>query len=47
MLEMGIESDWFYDVEAKEFRESQLIRKALSERLSQTSNSSIEFPEAI
>ena len=47
MLEMGIESDWFYDVEAKEFRESLLIREALSERLSQTSNSSIEFPEDI
>ena len=47
MLEMGIESDWFFDVEAKEFRESLLIREALSERLSQASNSSIEFPEAI
>lgn len=47
MLEIGIESDWFYDVEAKEFRESLLIREALSERLSQTSNSSVEFPEAI
>ena len=43
MLEMGIESDWFYDVEAKEFRESLLIREVLS----QTSNSSVEFPEAI
>jgi len=47
MLEMGIESDWFFDVEAKEFRESLLIREALSERLFQTSNSSVEFPEAI
>jgi hypothetical protein len=47
MLEMGIKSDWFFDVEAKEFRESLLIREALSERLSQTSNSSVEFPEAI
>ena len=47
MLKMGIESDWFYDVEAKEFRESLLIREALSEHLSQASNSSVEFPEAI
>lgn len=30
MEKMGVESDWYFEAEAKEFRESELIRSTLN-----------------
>lgn len=47
MEEMGVESDWFFDVEAKEYRESLLMREAITESLSRASSPSADLPESI
>jgi hypothetical protein len=47
MLEMGVKSDWYFDVEAKEYRESLLMREAISEVTSILSDSSAELPQSI
>ena len=47
MEELSIESDWYFDVEAKEYRESLLIREALKQESSRTHNVSNQFPESI
>ncbi|TNH94859.1 DUF4041 domain-containing protein [Aeromonas sobria] len=40
MVNMGIESDWYFDTEAKEFRESELIRSTLHAQTGNTKLSS-------
>lgn len=47
MEEMGINCDWYFDVEAKEYRESLLIRAALKQQLSQTQTVSSNLPASI
>ena len=47
MEEMGVESDWFFDVEAKEYRESLLMREAITDSLSRASSPSADLPESI
>jgi len=47
MEEMGIECDWYFDVEAKEYRESLLIREALKEEFSQAQTVSSNLPTSI
>ena len=47
MDEMGVKSDWFFDVEAKEYRESLLMREAITESLSRASSPSADLPESI
>ena len=47
MEELGIECDWFFDVEAKEYRESVLIRKALKKVSSKAQTISSQLPESI
>jgi len=47
MNELGIESDWYYDVEAREFNESNLIRKAINEKTEMNSNLTESFPFSI
>jgi hypothetical protein len=44
--QMGVISDWYFDVEAKEFNESNLIRNAISEHSKSTSYSKT-LPESI
>jgi hypothetical protein len=45
--ELGIECDWFFDVEAKEYRESLLIREALKKVSSKAPTISSQLPESI
>jgi hypothetical protein len=45
--ELGIECDWYFDVEAKEYRESLLIRDALRQESSQAQIVSSKLPESI
>jgi hypothetical protein len=47
MDELGIESDWYYEVEAKEYNESLLIRHAIAENSKKNSNPSESFPNCI
>ncbi len=47
MEELGIECDWYFDVEAKEYRESLLIREALKQESSQAKTVSNKLPESI
>jgi len=47
MDEMGIKCDWYFDVEAKEYRESLLIREALKEEFSQAQTVSSNLPASI
>jgi len=47
MEEMGIECDWYFDVEAKEYRESLLIREALKEEFAQAQTVSSNLPASI
>lgn len=47
MEELGIECDWYFDVEAKEFRESLLLRKAMREEISQAQHVSNQLPASI
>ena len=47
MDELGIECDWYFDVEAKEYRESLLIREALKQEFSHTKTISRKLPESI
>jgi penicillin-binding protein-related factor A (putative recombinase) len=44
--QMGVISDWYFDVEAKEFNESNLIRNAINEHNKSTSESKT-LPESI
>ncbi|MGU5757332.1 GIY-YIG nuclease family protein, partial [Aeromonas caviae] len=41
MEKMGVESDWYFEAEAKEFRESELIRTTLNAKKSSMTLSSI------
>ena len=47
MVKLDIESDWFFDVEAKEYRESLLIRESLSKQVMAQAIVSEDFPETI
>jgi hypothetical protein len=47
MEELGIECDWYFDAEAKEYRESLLMRKALKHDASQAQTSSYQLPASI
>ncbi|ETX09617.1 hypothetical protein MUS1_06740 [Marinomonas ushuaiensis DSM 15871] len=47
MDELGIECDWYFDVEAKEYRESLLIREALKQESSHAQTISSKLPESI
>jgi len=45
--EVSLESDWFYEVEAKEYRESVLIRETMSKRTIKHPEASSRFPNTI
>lgn len=47
MAEMGIDSDWFFDVEAKEYRESLLMRKANLNRATKQQSKAEQLPAFI
>ncbi len=47
MSDLGIESDWYYEVEAKEYKESNLIRKTITENSIANSNLSERYPTSI
>ncbi|WP_351089213.1 DUF4041 domain-containing protein [Shewanella sp. S1-49-MNA-CIBAN-0167] len=47
MKELGIDSDWYFEVEAKEYRESLLIREALKQEHSTVKPMSSKLPEFI
>lgn len=47
MTELGIKSSWFYDCEAKEYRESELRREALQRARRKPQAASTELPESI
>jgi len=47
MKELDIECDWYFDVEAKEFRESLLIREAFKKVESDTQSISNQLPSSI
>ncbi|MGF1692584.1 DUF4041 domain-containing protein [Photobacterium kagoshimensis] len=47
MLDMGIEADWYFDIEAKEYRESLLIRESLKLNTVKVSNTSSQLPLSI
>lgn len=45
--ELGVECDWYFDVEAKEYRESQLIREARKREAVETASASNQLPQSI
>jgi hypothetical protein len=47
MEAMGIESDWYFEIEAKEYRESLLIREALFNETAKSSKASKQLPDSI
>ncbi len=47
MKDLGIECDWYFDVEAKEYRESILIREAIKQEHSSVNTVSSKMPEFI
>lgn len=47
MKELDIECDWYFDVEAKQYRESLLIREALKQEVSQVQTVSSQLPASI
>jgi hypothetical protein len=47
MDELGIESDWYYEVEAREYNESLLMRQVIAENSNVNSNPSESFPNSI
>lgn len=47
MKDLGIECDWYFDVEAKEYRESILIREAIKQEHSSVNTMSSKMPEFI
>ncbi|MBO1255865.1 DUF4041 domain-containing protein [Alteromonas sp. 5E99-2] len=47
MEELNIECDWYFDAEAKEFRESLLIRKAFEKEQSNIQSVSNQLPSSI
>jgi hypothetical protein len=47
MGNIGIKSSWYYECDAREYRESELIKEALFSESRSRRAASIEFPEAI
>lgn len=47
MSDLGIKSSWFYDCEAKEYRESELMREAMQQARRQPKEASSELPESV
>jgi len=47
MEELGVECDWYFDVEAKEYRESHLIREARKQEAVGTASASNQLPLSI
>lgn len=47
MEELGVECDWYFDVEAKEYRESHLIREARKRETVETASASNQLPQSI
>lgn len=47
MSELSIEADWYFDVEAKEYRESLLIREAKNKQVSKAPKVSTALPNSI
>ncbi|GEM78497.1 DUF4041 domain-containing protein [Vibrio superstes] len=47
MRELRIDCDWYYEVEAKEYRESQLIREARKQEAEEAQSASSQFPQSI
>jgi hypothetical protein len=47
MAELGIVCDWYFDVEAKEYRESLLIRESFSKEIIHSSPLSNQLPASI
>lgn len=47
MEDIGIKSSWYYECDAREYRESELMRKAIFGEQSNQSATSIKLPEAI
>lgn len=47
MAEIGVECDWYFEVEAKEFRESHLIREARKQGSIETFSTYKQLPESI
>ena len=47
MENMSVESDWYYDAEAKEYRESVLIRESLEKQKVEQSDIADSFPASI
>lgn len=47
MSELGIEADWYFDVEAKEYRESLLIREAKNNLAAKEPKASTQLPNSI
>jgi transcriptional regulator of met regulon len=47
MKELGIEADWYFDVEAKEYKESLLIREARSKHINKEPEVSAQLPNSI
>ncbi|MEZ9740005.1 DUF4041 domain-containing protein [Vibrio splendidus] len=47
MEELGVKCDWYFDVEAKEYRESHLIREARKQEAVETASASSQLPQSI
>lgn len=47
MSDLGIKSSWFYDCEAREYRESELMREAMQRARRQPKETSSELPESV
>ncbi|MDU0111745.1 DUF4041 domain-containing protein [Psychrosphaera aquimarina] len=47
MVELGIEADWYFDIEAKEYRESLLIREARNKQVTKAPKTSTQLPDSI
>lgn len=47
MVELGIEADWYFDIEAKEYRESLLIRAARNKQVTKAPKTSTQLPDSI
>ena len=47
MSQMDIHTDWFFEVEAKEYRESQQIRQLTENKMNNPSNTSELLPSSI
>jgi hypothetical protein len=47
MEDLDIEADWYFEVEAKEYRESLLIRESLQQASTKAKTLSSKLPESI